>query len=101
MTSLVAPAREFPRTTVGRMTRWDAHCRSHKVCRTRLREYAWEVFPHYCVWCLTDLTRETATMEHQKPISRGGRHCIQNLMGWSCRSDNSSRGNRLLSEWPW
>lgn len=39
------------------------------------------------------------TQDHVRPISRGGRHMKSNLLP-ACQPCNSSKHNRLLSEWP-
>ena len=47
-----------------------------------------------CQWCGKDLTGADATVDHLVPISSGEIHNdIDNLIA-SCRSCNSSRGNR-------
>lgn len=37
-------------------------------------------------------------VDHVVPLSRGGLHCVGNLMPL-CRSCNASKGNKLLVEW--
>lgn len=46
-----------------------------------------------CVWCGKLLNISTVTVDHIKPVSKGGTHHIDNLQPM-CRSCNSSKGNR-------
>ena len=50
-----------------------------------------------CVWCVqarieTPETQEL-TLEHLRPLSKGGDNHYQNL-AWACQAHNTSRGNR-------
>lgn len=54
----------------------------------------------FCHWCCVRLTPETVTVDHVIPITRGGTHCSDNLVA-SCRTCNSSKGDKLISEWKW
>ena len=38
------------------------------------------------------------SIDHVVPLSRGGKHEIENLLP-ACRSCNSSKGAKLLEEW--
>lgn len=89
--------RRLPRTSISRVRRYDALCRAHAQCRRRLRDWAWERLPHVCWMCLTPLERETMTLDHVLPLSRGGRSCIRNV-ALSCRSCNAWRGAWTIAE---
>lgn len=41
---------------------------------------------------------ENMSIDHVVPLSRGGKHTVDNLLP-ACRSCNSSKGNKLLEEW--
>lgn len=47
-----------------------------------------------CAYCPADWD----TVDHVIPVSRGGGHCVENVVP-ACRRCNSSKGNKLLSEW--
>lgn len=49
-----------------------------------------------CAYCSAT---EDITIDHVVPLSRGGKHEASNLAS-CCRSCNSSKCDRLLSEWP-
>jgi 5-methylcytosine-specific restriction endonuclease McrA len=49
-----------------------------------------------CTWC-NEICKPT--MDHVTPITRGGAHVASNIVV-ACLSCNSSRGNRLIHEWP-
>ena len=51
-----------------------------------------------CIYCNNKIPREQRSMDHIIPISRGGLHSIENLV-MCCKSCNSSKRDRLLSEW--
>jgi 5-methylcytosine-specific restriction endonuclease McrA len=51
-----------------------------------------------CHWCDALLTKTTHTIDHVVPLARGGTHAPDNLVV-ACRSCNSSRGAKLVSEW--
>jgi 5-methylcytosine-specific restriction endonuclease McrA len=81
----------------------DAHRLRRLKRRVRIAENgSFKVFPHElnqilaqpCFYCGTT---EGITIDHLIPISRGGRHSIGNLVA-SCKSCNSSKGNRTVSE---
>jgi 5-methylcytosine-specific restriction endonuclease McrA len=46
----------------------------------------------YCGFC------PSTTVDHMIPLDRGGDHSYANLVG-ACGPCNSSKGNRLMSEW--
>lgn len=54
--------------------------------------------PVNCTWCSRGLTSKTICFDHVVPITRGGHHTADNLTP-SCKSCNSSKSNKLLSEW--
>lgn len=47
-----------------------------------------------CTYCPEVLTKDTATMDHVIPLSRGGADSIENIVP-ACRSCNARKGNRL------
>lgn len=50
----------------------------------------------YCEYCGKFDVR--LTIDHIKPLSRGGQNCIENVT-MACISCNLSKGDKLLSEW--
>lgn len=56
-------------------------------------------FERFCHWCCKrfDGDRE---IDHVVPLSRGGKHIPDNLVA-ACKSCNSSKCNKLISEWSW
>jgi len=48
----------------------------------------------YCWWCGQGLLPEKLTIEHLRPLSRGGSNSIENLR-LACTQCNSKRGNSL------
>jgi 5-methylcytosine-specific restriction endonuclease McrA len=50
-----------------------------------------------CFWCGCELTRETLTIDHYIPLSKGGNNKIRNLR-LACFSCNQGRGNDLPEE---
>ncbi len=48
-----------------------------------------------CVYCGA---KTKLTLDHVVPLSRGGIHALENLVG-ACFSCNSSKGNKLTEEW--
>jgi 5-methylcytosine-specific restriction endonuclease McrA len=56
-----------------------------------------ELFKQYpfCVYCGED---EDLTLDHIVPVSRGGQNCIGNIT-IACHRCNSSKNDKLLSEW--
>ena len=48
-----------------------------------------------CVYCGA---KADLTLDHVVPLSRGGTHTLENLVG-ACFSCNSSKGNKLIEEW--
>lgn len=53
-------------------------------------------FDRACAYCLERL--ELVTWDHVVPVSRGGAHCVGNLVP-ACRSCNSAKNARTLTEW--
>lgn len=57
-----------------------------------------EILKLYNSNCYNCETNEALSIDHIIPLSRGGNHSIGNLMTL-CRKCNSSKGNKLLTEW--
>lgn len=78
------------------------NARRDKTVRVQTKETAEKVAQllkeQSCYWCLRCLTDKNFTIDHVIPLVRGGRHIADNLVA-SCRSCNSSKGAKLLSEW--
>lgn len=51
-----------------------------------------------CVYCGRGLDRETATVDHEVPTSKGGSDAPENLR-LCCQSCNCCKGNRSLDQW--
>lgn len=51
-----------------------------------------------CFHCKRTLPKDKITIDHLVPLTRGGKHAPGNLVP-SCKSCNSSKGNKLVSEW--
>lgn len=56
-------------------------------------EFNWK-----CCYCDKELSKDTATVDHAIPISKGGSNFIENILP-ACRSCNSSKNNKDLYEW--
>lgn len=54
----------------------------------------------FCHWCCRPLTERNHTIDHVTPLHRNGKHIPDNLVA-ACRSCNSSKGYKLVSEWTW
>jgi len=50
-----------------------------------------------CSYCKIELEKEHVVFEHKTPLSRGGKHCIQNVC-ISCRDCNQLKGTRTEDE---
>lgn len=50
-----------------------------------------------CHWCGLDTTRQSREVDHVMPISKGGAHCVENLV-ISCTPCNRSKGSLLPDE---
>lgn len=48
--------------------------------------------------CWNCQTNDNISLDHIIPISKGGKHSVGNMLSL-CSSCNSSKGNKLLSEW--
>jgi 5-methylcytosine-specific restriction endonuclease McrA len=66
-------------------------------CSQRLKLLELERFCHWCCCRLTDTNR---SIDHVTPLNRGGHHIPENLVV-ACKKCNSSRGDKLISEWMW
>lgn len=53
-----------------------------------------EIFKNKCVYCKGD----AKCLDHVIPLSRGGHDTIDNLVA-ACKSCNTSKGRKLLTEW--
>ena len=51
-----------------------------------------------CAYCGCDLSKTQRHLDHVIPLKRGGSNWIGNLK-WACRRCNTSKGDKLLSEW--
>ena len=62
---------------------------------SKLKEYKWS-----CAYCLTDFSTDHCKLEieHIIPISRGGKHEINNLVP-SCKKCNRQKGELTIEEW--
>ena len=54
--------------------------------------------PDVCTYCDEPIEAETSIGDHVIPLSRGGSHTVDNLVP-ACLSCNSSKCDKLLSEW--
>jgi len=54
--------------------------------------------PKKCFYCGKELTLKTMTIDHFVPLSKGGKHEIENLR-ICCRTCNTSKGAKLYEEW--
>jgi len=52
----------------------------------------------YCAYCGRRVSRKRSTLDHIRPIIRGGRDSGANLV-LSCRDCNQSKGDRTPVEW--
>jgi len=66
-------------------------------CSQRLKVLELERF---CHWCCCPLTDSNRSIDHVTPLARGGHHIPENLVV-ACKKCNSSRGDKLISEWTW
>lgn len=57
-----------------------------------------ELHKIYSSSCWACGTSQNISLDHILPLSRGGTHSVGNMLSL-CRGCNSSKGNRLLSEW--
>lgn len=65
--------------------------------RPRFSKYNVLLRDHFqCQYCGTSLSKDTATMDHVIPVSRGGKTHWKNIVS-SCGSCNTHKGNRLIT----
>lgn len=69
--------------------------RAKQPCSPELVQLMAELVTQPCAYCGAT---ETITIDHIMPLSRGGKHEAENLAP-ACLPCNSSKCNRLLSEW--
>lgn len=65
---------------------------------TTAMEVAIREAAEHCAYCHVLLTPETRTLDHIVPLSRGGKHAIDNVVA-ACRSCNGSKQDAMLPEW--
>lgn len=65
--------------------------------RLALRDYLRSIDPH-CLYCGRFLKVKRTTLDHVIPISRGGRHYVENFT-LACRTCNAAKGERTPLEW--
>ncbi len=63
-----------------------------------LRAIVFERGGGQCRYCDRSLTFQTMQCDHVEPLARGGLSVVENLAA-SCKSCNSSKKDRSLSEW--
>lgn len=72
------------------------------ICRpnakaTRAFKKRWlDFYGFHCAYCTVDCS-ENPTIDHLKPLSRGGGNTIDNLV-ISCYNCNQKKGNKLVEE---
>ena len=49
-----------------------------------------------CVYCEAELTEQTRTLDHVRPLSRGGLHTVLNVVA-CCRSCNSAKQDKMIA----
>lgn len=99
----LAKTNQWKRKNRDHVLEYNAQRRAKKIsvtvadCTERVEQLKSRPFCHYCCGRLTVKNR---TVDHVIPLSRGGKHCPDNLVA-ACKSCNCSKGTRLLSEWTW
>jgi len=58
----------------------------------------WAAEKARCHWCKKELPKGQRTVDHKKPLAKGGRHSVGNLVP-ACRSCNFSKGTKSVREW--
>ena len=66
-----------------------------KKCLGKITEEEYQALPDYCVYCFSV---EKLEKDHIHPIDKEGWHTVENITS-ACKSCNSSKNNKLLSEW--
>lgn len=84
-------------TDKGKIQRKNAKHRRRQLENTgKITAYEWTMklkkFNYKCAHCYTD---ENIEMDHKIPLSKGGKHHIDNIQPL-CRSCNSKKGNKIL-----
>lgn len=51
-----------------------------------------------CAYCGTDFTFAVPTVDHVRPLARGGTNDLDNL-AWACLHCNLRKGTKLVEEW--
>ena len=78
----------FSMTNAWQFTEWD-------ILRSNIAPRVYARDSYTCVYCGAD---DDLTIDHITPQSRGGGHGIDNLVT-ACRSCNSSKGSKTITEW--
>jgi len=71
---------------------------SPKSARKKFRESIFESWGWKCMYCDTELTEQTATIDHIKPKFKGG-HSTRSNMGACCGKCNSKKGSQLVFDY--
>lgn len=71
---------------------------SPKSARKKFRESIFESWGWKCMYCDTELTEQTATIDHIKPKFKGG-HSTRSNMGACCSKCNSRKGSQLVFDY--
>lgn len=100
--------REFKRQSAKRYYRKNTErCKARSIEAMHLRRaigpglkpHEWrEILASHNGMCAYCKTRPGVTRDHVVPVSRGGSHAPDNIVP-ACKRCNSSKNNRLLSEW--
>lgn len=69
-----------------------------KSAKARLRQFIFDEWGNECAYCETELTTETATLDHVKSKFRGGQDRVNNLVP-CCDRCNQNKGSREWFVW--
>ncbi len=78
------------------------HKRADRKTRRLIKLKLRAIYPNKCMWCGVELTmkfgrRNTSTVDHIMPISKGGSNSIGNQV-LACHNCNSARGDMTITE---
>lgn len=67
----------------------------------RLKNFKLKEQGKQCVYCLAEISMETADLDHKTPLSRGGSHDLTNLqvLCSACNKEKHSKTDKEYREW--